>query len=147
MFLFLSIRLCKKGIGFIPLNRPCIAKKQEFITRSWDVVTSRKQLKERGNNMYEENDLDYDYEKVVAYTLKMDESYASAIFWHGYRYCFTDYLSRKLCESDEPGIYVAELTEPEAWQLLDLWNDDCSTLACGSPDLIEHCQKFLDTIV
>ncbi len=87
------------------------------------------------------------------YRFECSQEQASAIEWHGHRYCFTDLLSRALVTIDTDDEYTdlkvcyAEFTEAEMWALCEAWRDDDNTLACGSRELVELCQKFVDSVV
>jgi|APFre7841882654_1041346.scaffolds.fasta_scaffold02202_2 hypothetical protein len=87
--------------------------------------------------------------KRYAYTLELTKGESDAIFWHGNRYCFTDLLCKHLHlkTEDENGPWVAELTEAEAWELKEAWNDDGGSLACGSNELIHKIDQFMEKII
>lgn len=83
-----------------------------------------------------------------AYTLTLDASEAEAIFWHGGRYLTSDLLSQAMRESDaEDGTWVVELTEADAWELAEAWEDEDHCLACGSAALNSKIDRFIATIV
>jgi len=83
-----------------------------------------------------------------AYRLELDAGEAEAIFWHGGRYLVSELLAQSMHESDDgDGGWVLELTEPEAWELAQAWEDEAFCLACGSAALNSKIDEFVATIV
>ena len=81
------------------------------------------------------------------YTLNIPKTYADAIFWHGYRYATTDYLCAHMHQDDNEVDWKIELEENEAWVLMEHWQEEDCQFACGSPELNNWFNEFMDTIV
>ena len=89
-------------------------------------------------------------EKKIAYTLYIKEDFAKAIFWHGYRYSVTEFLIDHMIPASEDSAiddWQLNLTEPEMWELCELWHDENECFACGSPEMNSWFQNFVDTMV
>jgi len=80
-----------------------------------------------------------------SYTLELAESETDAVDFHGHRYRVSEFI-QKHTTCDDDGRWVMKLSEPDAWTLRDLWDDE-GPLACGSAELNDKLQRFIDTIV
>lgn len=85
------------------------------------------------------------------YTLQISEEFAEAIKLHGGRYQTTNLLCRLIDGewTDTEDLYplTIDVEEYEAWELLEAWKNESLIFACGSPELNQWFQEFIDSIV
>ena len=82
------------------------------------------------------------------YTLFIREDFVKAIFWHDWRYSVTNFLTKHMRRvSEDCEDYEMNLSEPEMWELCELWHEDDERFACGSPEMNSWFQEFVDKLI
>lgn len=100
---------------------------------------------------------------MAAYTLTLTRGERQAIDWVGHRYAHGDDLYDLLCESDwdvhaccsqeEDWGWLADcpitfnLTEPQAWELLEIAEESEHRWDCFSPELVAKVEQFCGGVV
>ena len=81
-----------------------------------------------------------------AYTIEFTKRESDAIDWHGYRYSVSVFLQKHIVCDEDNNSFIMELSEPQAWELRDLWEDE-GPLSCATGTLNSKIQDFIDKIV